>query len=214
MSGSHAAALSSAATSSAWRARPAGVSVHPDTRPSRWRARSWTPRSVRISETAAVSSPEASTIGPTSANPFRRTHVTTTSRGSAGYATLLKLPPLPSGGSRCGGSRLSVLGDLVELLVLLARVGPVLEGDDAELGELLAQVAVGRVEQAELLAVGHDLREEHLLEECPLRCLHGEGDGFLHGDAEALPHLLLQESITHTHGGLEGELLALDELGG
>src|SRR4051812_36723433 len=153
-------------------------------------------------------------MGPTSAKPFSRTHVTTTSRGSAGYATTSKLAPPHAGGSRCRGRGLPVLGDLVELLVLLARVGPVLEGDDAELGELLAQVAVGRVEEAEFLAVGHDLGEQHLLEHGPLRSLHGQVDGLLDGDAEALPDLLLEEAVAHAHCGLEGELLALDELGG
>src|SRR5438445_47965 len=64
----------------------------------------------------------------------------------------------------CGGGCGAVLGDLVERLVLLAGVLPVLEGDDAQLGELLAQPAVGGVDQAELLAVRDDLREQHLLE--------------------------------------------------
>src|SRR3954471_18165567 len=58
----------------------------------------------------------------------------------------------------------AVLGDGVELVVLLAGVHPVLELDDAGLGEPLAQPAVGRIEEAELLAVRHDLREQHLLE--------------------------------------------------
>ena len=52
-----------------------------------------------------------------------------------------------------------------EGLVLVAGVGPVLELDHAELLELVAQPAVVAVEQAELLAVGHDLGEQHLLEQ-------------------------------------------------
>src|SRR5207248_2206499 len=199
--------------SSAWRARPAGVSVQPEIRPSRWRARSWAPSSASAPATADASRPDASTMGPMSANPFSRTHVTTTSRGSAGYATTSKLPPPHGGDSRCRGCGLPVLGDLVELLVLLARVGPVLEGDDPQLGELLAQVAVGGIEQAEFLAVGHDLGEQHLLEQGPLGRLHGEGDGLLDGDAEPLPHLLLEEPVAHADGRLEGELLALLQLG-
>src|SRR3982751_808744 len=101
--------------------------------------------------TAAASSPDASTIGATSAKPFSRTQVTTTSRGSAGCATATKLPPLPGVDSRCRGRGLPILGDLVELLVLLARVGPILEGDDAEFGEPLAEEAIGGVEEPELL---------------------------------------------------------------
>src|SRR5215510_11766014 len=42
----------------------------------------------------------------------------------------------------------------VHVGVVLARVGPVLELDHAELGETRAEPAVARVEQAELLAVG------------------------------------------------------------
>ena len=59
----------------------------------------------------------------------------------------------------------AVRGDGVEVGVLLAGVDPVLELDDADLGEAVAQPAVGRVEQTELLAVRHDLREQHLLED-------------------------------------------------
>ena len=63
------------------------------------------------------------------------------------------------------GRRGSVLRHLVEGGVLLAGVDPVLELDDAELGEALAQPAVAGVEQAELLAVRHDLREQQRLED-------------------------------------------------
>ena len=98
--------------------------------------------------------------------------------------------------------------------VLLAGVGPVLELDDADLGEALAQPAVVGVEQAELLAVGHDLGEQHLLERIlELVAAHALDDlGF--GSTPMRSHTsLLQEAVAHAHGGLEGELLALAQLG-
>src|SRR5215217_7699500 len=52
----------------------------------------------------------------------------------------------------CGGA---ILCHFVEEGVLLAGVGPVLELDDAELGEAGAQPRVARVEQTQLLAVRH-----------------------------------------------------------
>src|SRR5438552_4047471 len=73
-----------------------------------------------------------------------------------GYA-----PAPPRLRARC---RLSVLGDLVEHRVLLARVDPVLELDDTELGEALPQPSAVAVEQTELLAVRHDLGEQDVLE--------------------------------------------------
>ena len=104
-------------------------------------------------------------------------------------------------------SRRSALGEL-EHRVLLAGVGVVLERDDAQLGELRAEPAAVGVEQAELLAVGHDLREQQLLEHLLLRRVHHERHG-LHRHAHAVPDLLLQEPVAHPHGRLERELLAL-----
>src|SRR6476620_1561977 len=66
----------------------------------------------------------------------------------------------PSGGGGC----LAVLRDLVHVCVLLAGVSPILELRHAEHVEPLAQPAVVGVEQAELLAVRNDLREQQLLE--------------------------------------------------
>src|SRR6476660_7435949 len=107
---------------------------------------------------------------------------------------------------RAGGA---VLGDLVEHRVLLAGVDPVLELDDAELGEALAQEAVVAVEQAELLAVRHDLGEQDVLELLAPLVGHDEPHRVLDRHAHALPHLLLQEAITHADRGLERELLAV-----
>src|SRR3712207_736639 len=56
----------------------------------------------------------------------------------------------------------------LEHLEFLARVGTVLELDDSQLLEPRAKPAIGGVEQPQLLAVGHDLREQHGLEELPL----------------------------------------------
>src|SRR5436853_5155681 len=71
------------------------------------------------------------------------------------------------------GRGFAVLGHLVELAVLLAGVDPVLELDHAELGEAVAQPAVAGVEQSELLAVGHDLREQEGMEDRAVgRALH------------------------------------------
>src|SRR5206468_2331748 len=111
----------------------------------------------------------------------------------------------------------SALGEL-EHLVFLAGVGPVLELDDAELLEALAQpplLAVGGtgIEQAELLAVRHDLREQHRLEQLTLRRGHHERQDGASVDLETVPHLLLQEAVTHPHRRLEGELLTLTQLG-
>ena len=107
----------------------------------------------------------------------------------------------------------AVLGDLVERGVLLGGVDPVLELDHAELGEAVAQPAVAGVEQAELLAVRHDPREQHRLEDrAVVRLLH-RLDRFLHVDAHALPRLLLEEAVAHADGGFERELLALADLG-
>ena len=59
--------------------------------------------------------------------------------------------------------------------VLLAGVLPVLELDDAHLLEAAAQPRVVAVEQAELLAVRHDLGEQHLLEQLAGRVAEHEG---------------------------------------
>src|SRR5918992_359127 len=56
-------------------------------------------------------------------------------------------------------------------LQFLRRVLPVLELDDAELGEALAEPAVGGVEQAELAAVRDNLGEQHRLEHVALGSL-------------------------------------------
>src|SRR5215218_264602 len=90
-------------------------------------------------------------LRPISPSPPRKTM-------RAGSFTAVRLPPL-----LC--DRASVARDLVEVGVLLARVDPVLELDHAELLEAMPEPAVGGVEEAELLAVGHDLREQHRLEE-------------------------------------------------
>src|SRR5207237_7365969 len=59
--------------------------------------------------------------------------------------------------------RFSVFGDLVQGAVFGAGIDPVLELDDAQLGELLPQPTVAGVEDPELLAVGHDLGEQQRL---------------------------------------------------
>ena len=100
-------------------------------------------------------------------------------------------------------------------VVLLAGVGPVLELDHADLGEALAQPAAGRVEQAELLAVRHDLREQQRLEHLLRgrvhrvhRAVHGLGI-----DAHPLPHLGVREAALQPLRDVERELLALAHLG-
>src|SRR6516164_2604322 len=99
-----------------------------------------------------------------------------------------------------------------ERILVLGGVGQVLECDGAHFGELLTEPAVGRVEQTELLQVGHDLGEEQDLEVVALGSrlhdLHDVGDGDLH----ALPHLLHGHAVLHTDRGLEGELLPLAQL--
>src|SRR5207249_7604489 len=53
----------------------------------------------------------------------------------------------------------------VQLRIFDARVDEVLVLEHAHLGEPIAQPRRARVEQTELLAVRHDLREQHALEE-------------------------------------------------
>ena len=84
--------------------------------------------------------------------------------------------PPSSGPSRnairtsCRSSAVDRALDLeLELDVLLAGVLEVLELDDVHLLEAVAQPAVVAIEQAELLAVGHDLGEQHRLEEVARR---------------------------------------------
>src|ERR1700722_17696644 len=74
-------------------------------------------------------------------------------------------------GTRKSGSDRLALRRGLEAVVLLAGVGPVLEGDDTEVGEAVPQPTVGGVEQTELLAVRHDLREQQALEDLPFRNL-------------------------------------------
>src|SRR5207249_2917777 len=146
-------------------------------------------------------------------NSVRETHVPTVER----RVVLLRTTTETPFAFECRESA-SALREL-EHLVFLAGVGPVLELDDAELLEALAEPAGlalrgTRIEQAELLAVGHDLGEEHLLEQLALRADHHEVDGLLDVDAEAIPDLLHQEPVAHADRRLEGELLALVQLGG
>src|SRR6266480_1261403 len=119
--------------------------------------------------------------------------------------------------SRYRERQLSSAFSQLEHLVFLAGVGPVLELDDAEVLEPLTQpslltLAGAGVEQAELLAVRDDLREQHLLEDLPLRAHHDERHRFLRVDAELVPHLLHEEAVAHADCGLEGELLPLAQL--
>ena len=76
--------------------------------------------------------------------------------------------------------------------------------------------AVAGVEEAELLAVRHDLREQHVLELGLLRRRVVE-DGPQHGpvvDAHPVPHLEHEEAVAQPLRRLEGELLAVADLGG
>src|SRR5687767_8676073 len=130
----------SAAACSAARARPAVVRPHPETRPSRCWANPSDANKASVLAISGAGRPVDATSASTSASPFTRRLCNTAS---------IAVTVVVSGSSHA-------LGEL-EHLVLLTRVGPVLELDDAQLPELGAQPAVGGVEQAELLAVGHDL---------------------------------------------------------
>src|SRR5688572_9886888 len=67
------------------------------------------------------------------------------------------------GGVMCRSGHCAV-GEL-QVVVLVGGVDPVLELDHAHLLVAMAQPAVVAVQQAQLLAVRHDLREQHLLED-------------------------------------------------
>src|SRR3546814_21036750 len=92
--------------------------------------------------------------------------------------------------------------------VLLAGVDPVLELDDSHLAELVPEPATVAVEQAQLLAVRHDLREQELLErvlvlvalvtELPL-------DLGAHVAAHPLPDPLLENPVAPPPAGPERE---------
>src|SRR5262245_60439152 len=155
-------------------------------------------------------------LRPISPNPPRKTNLTAASDcieedggtrliGGEGYPTRATGPrerssSAPSGADGKGG-------------VLLAGVRPVLELDDAELGEAGAQPSVARVEEPELLAVGHDLGEQHRLEDRSVGRLLHRLHRLLHVDTEPLPRLLLHEPVSHADRGLERELLTLPDLG-
>src|ERR1700677_3418588 len=82
-------------------------------------------------------------------------------------------------------------------VVLLGGVHPRLELDDPQFGEFGAEPPVGRVQQAQLLAVGHDLGEQERLELAAFGGLLHQGDDGLRVDAHPGPHLLLEEPGTH-----------------
>src|SRR6516162_9992542 len=100
-----------------------------------------------------------------------------------------------------------------ERVLVFGGVREVLEGDRAHVGELLAQPPVRCVEQAELLEVRDDLGEQEDLEVVLLgRRLH-DLDDVADRHLHALPHLLHGHAVLHAYGRLEGELLALTQLG-
>src|SRR5580658_3059043 len=121
----------------------------------------------------------------------------------AGAASPAPRSVRPSGDLRLRSAHRLAFGEL-EGGELLVGVRPVLERDHTELGELLPQPPVAGVEQAELLAVRHDLREEHRLEGGPVRRLHDERQHVMRRELEAVPDLLLQEAVAHAHRRLEG----------
>src|SRR3546814_17854376 len=95
--------------------------------------------------------------------------------------------------------RSELVGPELHGFVLGAGVLPVLELDGTHLGEALAEPAVAGVEQPELLAVRHDLREQHHLEHRPARVGDDEGHHRLGVEAHALPHTLLEEAVPPPH---------------
>src|SRR3954467_15395994 len=114
-----------------------------------------------------------------------------------GYLARARPPPGGTPASLRFSRERAVFRDLVERRVLLGGVDPVFELDHTELGEAVTQPAVARVEQAQLLAVRDDAREQHRLEDrAVVRLLH-RLDRLLHVDAHALPRLLLEEAVTH-----------------
>src|SRR5437588_548554 len=97
--------------------------------------------------------------GPSSVAPSRFSGLFGSRASSSTVPDRMSCSPMAMGNRlRPSGGGGPVRADRVELLVLLAGVDPVLELDDAELPELLAQPALlaflgARVEQPQLLAV-------------------------------------------------------------
>src|SRR5438105_3451307 len=87
----------------------------------------------------------------------------------------------------------------VQLRVLDARVDEVLVVEHAHLREPLAEPRGARVEQTQLLAVRHDLREQHALEEDLLVAVLANEvrNDRPSGHAETFPDLLMQEAVAH-----------------
>ena len=73
----------------------------------------------------------------------------------------------------------------------------------------MAQPLVVAIEQTQLLAVRHDLAEQHRLEHHAGWIGKRDWNNVAHVHAHALPHFLLHETVAHAHGGLECELLAV-----
>src|SRR4051812_25083851 len=119
-----------------------------------------------------------------------------------------------SGGFGGGGRRGAVGRHGVQLDVLLGGVDPVLVLDDADLLELGTQPTVAGIEQAELLDVGHDLREEHGLEHLlpRVRVLGHPLDDDLRVLPQPLPDLRREEAVAQGERGFEGELLTFADL--
>src|SRR3954453_5231770 len=75
------------------------------------------------------------------------------------------------------------------------------------------RVRTRRREGPRLLAIRHDLREQHRLEHLALWRLHHEREHDAGVDAEAVPHLLLQEPVAHAHRRFQRTLLTFPKLG-
>src|SRR4051812_35682829 len=102
--------------------------------------------------TTSKPSPPSSSPSPTSTSGIDSTSQPGRSpaptSGDRGGLSALLVQRVDGGAHECPSG--AVGGDGVELGVLLGGVGPVLELDDAQLGELVPQPAVAGVEQPEL----------------------------------------------------------------
>jgi len=99
-----------------------------------------------------------------------------------------------------------------KLEVLVACVLPVFKLNDTHFFEATTQPEIVAIKKTELLAVRHDLGEQHLLEDFASRIIDQQRNHCLWINTHIRPYFLLQEAIAHADACLVGELLTIHDL--